>query len=61
MEQMKKYNVGCEVCFTAYNGRSSRSASREATITGTVVKVTNTYIHIRSYEDGQIWKAPRFN
>jgi hypothetical protein len=57
---MKKYNVGCEVSLVAYNGRSTRSACKESLITGLVVKVTNTYIHIRSYEDGLIWKAPRW-
>ena len=57
---MKTYNIGCEVSLVAYNGKSSRSACKESVIIGVVVKVTNTYIHVRSYEDGQIWKAPRW-
>jgi hypothetical protein len=57
---MKKYNVGCEVSLIAYNGRSMRAAGKESVITGLVVKVTNNYIHIRNWEDGLVWKSPRW-
>jgi hypothetical protein len=55
----KTYNIGCEVMMTAYNGASRRQAVREDVITGVVVKVTQNYVHIRSYEDNKIWKSPR--
>ena len=51
-------NIGCEVMMIAYNGRSVRKSRTEALITGTVVKTTQKYIHIRSYEDKQVWKSP---
>jgi predicted molibdopterin-dependent oxidoreductase YjgC len=53
-----KPSLGCEVCLVAYNGKSQRQSKTEAEITGTVTKVTEKYIHIRSYKDGSIWKAP---
>ena len=51
-------NIGCEVMMIAYNGRSVRKSRTEALITGTVVKTTKDYIHIRSYEDNKVWKSP---
>lgn len=51
-------NVGCEVYYVAYNGRSRLKSRTEAMVTGIVTKVTKDYIHIRSYEDGAIWKTP---
>ena len=57
---MKTYNIGCEVYLVAYNGRSQRSARTEAMIQGVVEKVTANYIHVRSYDDWQIWKSPRW-
>ena len=53
-----KPSLGCEVCLVAYNGKSQRQSKTESLITGTVTKVTKDYIHIRSYEDGAIWKTP---
>ena len=54
------YSIGAEVSVVAYNGKSARSARCEALITGQVVKVTRLYFWVRSYEDGLIWKSPRW-
>ena len=56
---MNTYNKGTEVSMVAYNGRSRRTARAEGFITGTVVKVTDKYIWIKNYADGNIWKAPQ--
>ena len=53
-------SIGCEVSVVAYNGRSSRTAKCESIITGLVTKVTASYVWVRSYRDGSVWKAPRF-
>lgn len=53
-------NVGCEVCYVGYNGRSRRQSTTEAMVTGIVTKVTKDYIHVRNYEDGKVWKTPTY-
>lgn len=58
--QKRTYSIGTEVSLVAYNGHSAKSAKREGFITGAVIKVTDSYIHIRDYRDGSIWKAPRY-
>jgi hypothetical protein len=55
--KMNTYNKGTEVSMVAYNGRSRRTAKAEGFVTGTVVKVTDKYIWIKNYADGNIWKA----
>lgn len=56
---MRNPSIGSEVTLVAYNARSARKAKREAFITGIVSKVTKDYIHIKAYQDGAVWKAPR--
>jgi hypothetical protein len=56
---MNTYSKHAEVTMVAYNGKSYKFSSKENVITGLVEKTTAKYIWIRSYEDGQIWKAVR--
>ena len=51
-------NKSAEVSMIAYNG-NAKSAKMESFITGTVVKTTSKYIHIRNHQDGTMWKALR--
>jgi len=53
-----KPSINCEVSVIAYNGRSVRTARREARINGVIVKITAKYVHIRAYDDGKIWITP---
>lgn len=54
-----KPSIGAEVCVTAYNGVSARTAKCESEITGEIIKITDDYVWVRDYRDGSTWKSPR--
>jgi hypothetical protein len=54
-----KPNLGAEVCVTAYNGASARTAKCESIITGEIIKITEDYVWVRDSRNGSTWKSPR--